>query len=899
MKFYLHIVLLFLLAVSIPAQSIDTIPLIYQKVKLPFDLYEEVPIGRPRVALALSGGGARGLAQIGVLKAFKEADISIDLIVGTSMGSIIGGLYAAGYSIEELDSIARSADWNELLSLAGETSRRELFIDQKITEDRAVFALRLKGLNPMIPTSINDGQKLSNFLNLLTLNAPIHAENSFDDLLIKFRAVCTDLISGNKVIIDKGSLSQAMRASSSVSFLLSPVKIDSLILVDGGLVANIPVRIASELGGDYVIAVNTTSSLHGEQELNYPWLVADQIVSIPMKLLNESQLSGANIIITPKIDKRAATDFSNIDSLIDAGYKAALPFVERIRREIDSIYTSNLSKENNYYLRISAGEEIRRDFPLSKFYPEEDSISSKLIASDIYNYFDKNNYSMLKSIVIKRENGAELKLLKTKNARVKEVLLEGITLLNKNEVMNIVSPLIGKPFNRKEASGSILEILRSYRSRGYSLAELSNVSFNSENGILTLKFTEGKIGKILIEGNATTSSTIISREFPIRAGDYFMYDNIRRGLVNLRSTNLFDDIILTIRKVNGENVVVLKVLEKISSLVRVGFSTDNEAKAKLSLDLRDENIFGSGTELGMILSLGNRNRSYIFEHKANRIFNTYLTYKINSFYGLDDIFFYRNVPTNSDFRYSREAAGEYRQIYYGLSLSAGTQVERFGNLIVTGKYQIDEVKNTKEIFVNPYKATIVSLGISSTIDTQDKYPFPEKGFYLKIAYETAQTILGGDLGYTNFNINYLYYQTLGRGHTIAPRLSIGFADETLPLSRHYSLGGLNNFFGLNEDEFRGRQIFIASLGYRYRLPFKIFFDSYLRFRYDLGSAWEVQDQIRFKDLKHGIGGGLSFDTPVGPADFAVGRSFIFLKNLPENFISWGDIKFYFSIGYTF
>src|SRR5690606_18454347 len=137
------------------------------------------------------------------------------------------------------------------------------------TEDRAIFALRLKGLTPVLPTSINDGQKLSNFLNLLTLQAPIHVNDNFDELRTQFRAVCTDLVSGSPVIISKGSLSQAMRASSSVSFFLSPVKMDSLILVDGGLVANIPVKIAEEIGGEYVIAINTTSSLHDVEDLQF------------------------------------------------------------------------------------------------------------------------------------------------------------------------------------------------------------------------------------------------------------------------------------------------------------------------------------------------------------------------------------------------------------------------------------------------------------------------------------------------------------------------------------------------------------------------------------------------------------------------------------------------------
>jgi NTE family protein len=112
------------------------------------------------------------------------------------------------------------------------------------------------------------------------------------------------------------------------------------------------------------------------------------------------------------------------------------------------------------------------------------------------------------------------------------------------------------------------------------------------------------------------------------------------------------------------------------------------------------------------------------------------------------------------------------------------------------------------------------------------------------------------------------------------------------------LGGQYSFFGAHEHEYRGRQVFLASLMYQYKFPFKIFFDTYFWFRYDLGSTWIVQEEIRYKDLKHGIGGTLGFDTPIGPMDFSVGRSFIISKGLKEGSFVWGDVLFYFSIGHA-
>ena len=299
-----------------------------------------------------------------------------------------------------------------------------------------------------------------------------------------------------------------------------------------------------------------------------------------------------------------------------------------------------------------------------------------------------------------------------------------------------------------------------------------------------------------------------------------------------------------------------------------------------------------------------RGEGVSFEQKAYRIFNTYLTYKINAFYRNQDVYTYTNVSSPSSTAFTLTQTGEYNQAFYGGSFSVGTQVERFGNLIFEGKYQFDDVDVLQQTPVgqqpiDPYNIKIVSIKASSTINAQDKYPYPLRGFYFKGEYESAQKILGGSIGYTSFDFDYKGYFTLDGVHTLSPRIMMGFADNTLPLSEQYSLGGQNSFFGMRDNEFRGRQIFLTSLEYRYEVPFKIFFDTYFSLRYDLGSTWPVLEELRFADLRHGIGASLSFDTPVGPADFSVGKSFLFVKNLPGNPLSLGDTFFYFSIGYYY
>ncbi len=888
-----------LIAASVFAQHKIILKAEYIQKQLPFSLTQNIPVPQPKIALALSGGGARGVAQIGVLKALEEKNIPIDFLVGTSMGSIIGGLYSAGYSVKTLDSIARTADWNYLLSVDAKTNRRDLFVDQKISEDKAVLTLRLKGLKPIIPTSVNDGQRLSNYLNLLSFQAPVKVKKSFDDLEIKFRAVCTNLETGDAVILKDGSLSQAMRASSSVSFLLSPVRMDTLTLVDGGLVANVPVKIAKHFRPDVLIAVNTTGDLHPKAELEMPWIVADQLVSIPMKLLNEEQLRFADFVITPNLNGVGSTDYSSVDSLITLGYNSAKPLLEAVERKIQSVYDHNIHQNEIFFKNVSvnSSSELGKDF--LKETGNKDSLSGGDILNYLYQQNREGTFDSLWAEIDTTNAKTEITFKGEKVRTVETIQYQGITLLSIDTVKTILQKLVDQPFNGLKTFSVIKEILELYRIAGYSLAELDSVSFNKSSQHLALFFSEGIVSEIKIRGNSYTNPTIISREFPIREGEVFESERIQQGLTNLRSTGLFENVYVQIEKENDKKILTLIVDEKISNTARVGFKLDNENKPQFWFDVRDANILGTATELGFLVYLSARGRSYTLEHKADRIFDTYLTYNINTYYKSNDVSVYREVPSSSSKFFNRESYGEYRQSFYGLSAAIGMQVKKFGNVIVRGKFEVNRLINLRNLAVDPAQYSFISFRVSSNIDTQDKYPYPAKGVKVSASYETAQKISGLSSGYSNIGFNYKSYFSLNNIHTIGLGFKMGFADQTLPLSQQYSLGGQYSFFGMREDEFRGRQILASSLEYRFLLPIKVFFPTYFLVRYDLGSIWTVREQIRFKDLKHGVGGTFSFDTPIGPADFSVGRSFLFVKNLPGNPISLGPVYFYFSIGYYY
>src|SRR3984957_5543037 len=200
---------------------------------------EQTP--RPRICLVLSGGGARGMAHIGVLRVLEELKIPIDCIAGTSMGAIVGGLYASGMTAQQINSTMRSVDWQEAFRDA--PPRRDLAFRRK--QDDRNFLVRLPlGLKHgklLLPKGLIQGQKLQETLRQLTL--PFSNTTNFDLLPTPFRAVATDLETGDAVLIDKGDLAIAMRASMSAPGVFAPVELDGRLLVDGGLAENLPINV--------------------------------------------------------------------------------------------------------------------------------------------------------------------------------------------------------------------------------------------------------------------------------------------------------------------------------------------------------------------------------------------------------------------------------------------------------------------------------------------------------------------------------------------------------------------------------------------------------------------------------------------------------------------------------
>ncbi len=274
---------------------------------------------RPKVGLVLSGGGAKGLAHVGVLKKIEELGIPVDYIGGTSMGSIIGGLYAMGYSADSIEKIVAASDWDAILN--DKIPRKHLAFEEKERADKLFIPFPLQKGKLALPSGLIEGQNLSLLLSYYTW--PVVHINNFNDLPIPFLCIASDIEKGEAVVLNEGSLPEAIRASMAIPTIFTPVEIDGKVLVDGGIFNNFPVKEVKKMGADIIIGSNVGFVPYDKDRLKSMVAIMEQSLFIHVVETNKENQELCDILISPKVQDFNASGFRYSRRLIDEGMKAA------------------------------------------------------------------------------------------------------------------------------------------------------------------------------------------------------------------------------------------------------------------------------------------------------------------------------------------------------------------------------------------------------------------------------------------------------------------------------------------------------------------------------------------------------------------------------------------------
>ncbi len=465
--------------------------------------YSQEKTNRPKIGLVLSGGGAKGFAHIGVLKALEKAGVKIDYIGGTSMGAVVGGLYASGYSATQIDSIFYNTNFDELLQDYIPRSSKSFY--EKRNDELYAISLPFHKLKIGIPIALSKG--MYNYSLLSKLTHKVRYIKDFDKLPIPFLCVATDIENGEPVILRSGYLAQAMLASSAFPSLFSPVEIEGRLLIDGGVVNNYPVEEVRNMGADIIIGVDVQDDLKNRKSLNDATRILVQITNLDMIKSMHEKKKITDIYIKPDVSNYGVISFNEGQEIVKKGEEATMLELEKLKLLTkpsieNKVNYLNVKKDTLLIKNISLNkiDNYTRAYVLGKLrFVNGNKITYEDLKTGINNINATQNFSRINYTLKSYQDADELKLNLTENPNktflkfglhydglYKSALLANLTQKKSLFKNDVVSLDIGLGDN-------IRYNLDYYIDNGFYWSFGMKSRFNQFNRNLTTDFKDGEI----------------------------------------------------------------------------------------------------------------------------------------------------------------------------------------------------------------------------------------------------------------------------------------------------------------------------------------------------------------------------------------------------------------------
>jgi len=542
---------------------------------------------------------------------------------------------------------------------------------------------------------------------------------------------------------------------------------------------------------------------------------------------------------------------------------------------------------------VQGNENISKDLIISQIASNlGDVFSKENIEKDMKAVYDLGYF---KDVHIKLESfrdGYKVVFVVVENLPIKEISIEGNTVVSEEEMREVMVLQEGQIFCQKILKNDLDRISQLYKDRGYLLINIKDIDFDEE-GKLWIKISEGRLEKIVIEGNDKTKEKVITREINIEPGDLFNFETAKKSLQKIYNLGYFEDVSMKLEPGAEEDTItlVIKVIEKNTGKFGIGAGYNSEEGLMGFASYEEKNLFGGGQKVQAKIELGGRT-TYKVSFLEPWLANTPTSFGFEVY----------DTTSQEKEKEEGEVISEYEEARLGGKLIFGHRISDAINLgleLKTEKVTYDLVSgswpdNSDEGLTN-------SLIPNFTYDTRDNVFNPTSGLYGNFSLEKAGGFLGGDYDFTKYNLTLSTYLStkiveevvdiraiekitdkLSKG-VVALRAIGGIADTSLPSFAEYKVGGMNTVRGYDFGEFSGDKSLVFNA--EFRLPLAKNFQAV--FFADWGNAWSIEESIDFTDLKFGKGIGIRFDTPLGPIrlDYGIGEE--------------GEGKTYFSIGHTF
>lgn len=542
---------------------------------------------------------------------------------------------------------------------------------------------------------------------------------------------------------------------------------------------------------------------------------------------------------------------------------------------------------------VQGNENISLDLIISQIASNlGDVFSKENIEKDMKAVFDLGYFKDVRIKLESFRDGYKVVFVVVENLPIKEINIEGNTIVSEEEMREVMILQEGQIFSQKILKNDVDRISQLYKDRGYLLINIKDINFDEE-GKLWIKISEGRLEKIVIEGNDKTKEKVITREINIEPGDLFNFETARKSLQNIYNLGYFEDVSMKLEPGSEEDTIVLviKVIEKNTGKFGIGAGYNSEEGLIGFTSYEEKNLFGGGQKVQAKIELGGR--------------TTYKLYFLEPWLGGTPTSFGFEVYDNIKHKEDKEEE----------VILAEYDEERLGGRLIFGRKISDSVKlglelKSERVTHDLFSGTLpedTDEGLTNSLvptfsyDTRDNVFEPTSGWYHSFSLEKAGGFLGGDYDFSKYNLTLRAYistqfiedivdigsikkitDNLSKG-VLALRAMGGMADTDLPSFAAYQVGGMNTVRGYDFGEFSGDKSLVFNVEYRF--PLAENFQAVLFA--DWGQAWDYEESIDFEDLKFGRGVGIRFDTPLGPIrlDYGINEE--------------GEGKTYFSIGHTF
>lgn len=766
-------------------------------------LSQATMLDRPKVGLVLSGGGAKGFAHLGVLKMLDSLEIPVDYIAGTSMGGIIGALYATGYRGDELEELVLRTDWQEIFT--DQPPRSLLPYIQKIQTGRYQLEFGFEGLKLKPPSGLIFGQKISLLFSSLTF--PYERVRHFDELPIPFRCIAVDLITGNQVVLEDGSLSKAMRATMAIPTAFSPVDWGDSLLIDGGILNNLPVDVVKEMGADVVIAVDVSA-----------------------------------------VDLET-TDFDNILEVLDRSIN--LFGIERWRknRDVADIYIQpDLTGYSLVHFMDNKIKGIIRqgDLAAKANEPKLVALKKRFELERVFNPYQLTGLS--------------------DSVRVHGVQITGQTSLLFSDIYQMLGCKPNALFEPEKIERKLAEI----RASGY-VEKITYETIPISDDYVRLVFhveerEKPQIQGIRIHGNTTLPFGFIYRLLGLKPGDYLDTSVLNQRIMELYALGYFENIRYDLEPVPLKRRVRLNlyVKEKPLRRWRLGLRYDNHHRIVATVMSQATNLPLPGMRLETEMQFLGLQRVMHRGYYPSRS----LSLPVYPFYALAYKNIPTNIYGTHGVRIAEYKDQSFSAtLGMGLLLKKTFSFEL--GYTYENVHTEPEIALPDPTRFPYYRDELNRLDIQLRLDDVDDAYVPRKGVLLQGDYEGSYKKLGTEQPYQWMSLFGESYNTYGKRHTLRVAGFYTTSTGEIPIYKYANQGNPDQFIGMGYDQLTGNRFSYIRMDYRYELASYLFLK--VMGNRTLSYEYRTETEVYHKDNLWGAGLALMIATPLGPLDLMVSR----------------------------